>query len=333
MIGALRNMPEVVSLTPRLLAGGFLEANYKTRLDGEEPEELAVQVAGIDPIIEDSVTHFSDLVIDGEYLTSDDRDAILVGRDILEYYAAGLPGESTLSNVHVGDTVRLQIGSIVREVTIKGVLKSKVNVVGQRVYMVDSHVRQILGRSDTNVNEIAVVLNDTYVPIDFKNSLRGYDFYYDAHVQTWDESQGKFFEDIVSTFSILGAIVGAIGALVASITIFIVIFINAISRQRYIGILKGIGVCGNAITVSYVLQSFFYSLIGNAIGIALLYAVLEPYLRANPIDFPFSDGILYVPVLDVLIRVLILFAVTLMAGYIPARMVVKRNTLDTILGR
>ena len=33
------------------------------------------------------------------------------------------------------------------------------------------------------------------------------------------------------------------------------------------------------------------------------------------------------------IRVLILLVVTLIAGYVPAKLIVRRNTLDAILGR
>jgi ABC-type antimicrobial peptide transport system permease subunit len=34
-----------------------------------------------------------------------------------------------------------------------------------------------------------------------------------------------------------------------------------------------------------------------------------------------------------LVRVAILLVVTLLAGYIPAKLIVRKNTLDSILGR
>jgi ABC-type antimicrobial peptide transport system permease subunit len=37
--------------------------------------------------------------------------------------------------------------------------------------------------------------------------------------------------------------------------------------------------------------------------------------------------------LGTMIKVLILVVTTFIAGYIPARMIVRRNTLDSILGR
>jgi ABC-type antimicrobial peptide transport system permease subunit len=127
--------------------------------------------------------------------------------------------------------------------------------------------------------------------------------------------------------------ISSIGLAVASITIFIVIFINAITRRKFIGILKGIGISGRTIETSYVFQSIFYAVCGSAIGLLILYGFLKPFITAHPINFPFSDGILVAPLLGTMIKVLILVVTTFIAGYIPARMIVRRNTLDSILGR
>jgi len=140
-------------------------------------------------------------------------------------------------------------------------------------------------------------------------------------------------KDIKATFALLGNLISSIGLVVASITIFIVIFINAITRRKFIGILKGIGVSGRTIETSYVFQSFFYAACGSAIGVAILYGFLEPFFLAHPIDFPFSDGILVAPLSGTVIKIFILMATTIIAGYIPARMIIRRNTLDSILGR
>jgi ABC-type lipoprotein release transport system permease subunit len=73
------------------------------------------------------------------------------------------------------------------------------------------------------------------------------------------EAIPDFLNQIKIAFSITRCnMIGLIGIIVASITIFIVIFINAVTRRKYIGILKGIGVTSGAIEFSYILQSFFY---------------------------------------------------------------------------
>jgi ABC-type antimicrobial peptide transport system permease subunit len=60
---------------------------------------------------------------------------------------------------------------------------------------------------------------------------------------------------------------------------------------------------------------------------------LVPYFNQNPIDFPFSDGILVAPLDQTLFRVGLLVISTLIAGFIPAWMIIRKNTLDSILGR
>ena len=119
----------------------------------------------------------------------------------------------------------------------------------------------------------------------------------------------------------------------ASVTVFIVVFVNAITRRKYIGILKAIGITSLAIEVSYILQAVFYALIGSLIGMIILYTFFVPFFTQNPINFPFADGILYAPYADSLSRLGILVLSSVLSGFIPARIVVNQKTLDAILGR
>ena len=154
-----------------------------------------------------------------------------------------------------------------------------------------------------------------------------------AKIQTYEEGVPKFLTDIKNTFDVLGSFIGSIGLIVASITIFIIIFINALSRRQQIGILKGIGIDRTAIEIAYVLQAAFYALAGSALGALITYGFLVGYFQENPINFPFSDGILVAEPISTLYRFITLFFITLLAGFIPAWIIVKQNTLNSILGR
>jgi ABC-type lipoprotein release transport system permease subunit len=225
------------------------------------------------------------------------------------------------------------VGEVIREVTIKGILKTKVDEIALRAFMVDSQFRSLIGRTDGNVTEIAVKVREDASPEAVRDALklRGADQY--ADVKTFDEALPQAFRDIINTFNMLGTMFSSIGLIVASITIFIVVFINALTRRKFIGILKGIGIHGRAIEISYVFQSIFYALIGSAMGLALVYAFLVPFFQAHPIDFPFSDGILVAPLDQTFFRVGLLVFSTVIAGYLPAWMIIRKNTLDSILGR
>jgi putative ABC transport system permease protein len=199
--------------------------------------------------------------------------------------------------------------------------------------MLDSQVKELIGRQDNNVSQIAIKLKPGADPLAVKNTLilQGVDKL--AKVQTYADAQPKFLKDIITTFAILGNAISSIGLVVASITIFIVIFINALTRRKFIGILKGIGINGQAIEISYMFQSVFYAFFGSMIGLGIIYFLLVPLFLTHPIDFPFSDGILVAPLIETLVRMALLVIATVIAGYIPARMIVRKNTLDSILGR
>jgi ABC-type lipoprotein release transport system permease subunit len=334
ILNVLAGMPWIENYSARYVQGGNVEAEYKTKLrETDAANQAGGLVAGINPSMEDATTNLSSKVVEGAYLDSSDSDSVLLGANLLKKYTnVDVPGFSLLERVEVGDKVRLKIGDTVREVTIKGFIHTKTDV-DARIIMLDSTLRNLIGRSDYNVDEVAVKLKPNTDVFLVKEALLRSGVGDNARVQTADEALPSFLIDIKNTFALLGNVVGSIGLVVASITIFIVIFINAITRRKYIGILKGIGIESKAIEVAYVIQSVFYALLGILLGSVILYGFLVPFIDAHPIRFPFSDGILVAEVSSTAIRAGLLLFATIIAGYIPARIVVKQNTLDAILGR
>lgn len=331
--GVLQAMPDIVSFSPRYLGVGTLESNYKTNIGPKlAPEVVTTEFVGIDATDEALVTNLPSQVIEGEYLVDGEEGYVLVGSNLLEQYAGAL-AKNVLKGVKVGDKIRISINGKRKEVIVKGIVKNKISEVSLRLFFADTELRSLLSRTDLNVSEIAVVLRPTASSTSVTNYLKEAGFGTLAKIETSEESEGTFLSDIRKTFAVLGNVIGGIGLIVASITIFIVIYINAVTRRKYIGIAKGIGISELAIEFSYVLQSLFYALIGVGIGMVILYFGIKPYIDLHPIDFPFSDGILVAPIDEVSVRVGILVIVTMIAGYLPAKLIVRKNTLDAILGR
>lgn len=335
IIQFLKSLPQVTGVSPRYLAGGQLEANYQKRTKESEKANTAVsQIQGIDPAAENQLTGLSKYIISGQYLAPDDIDQVVLGSLLVKNYSpVETPGFTTLENVEPGSKILITVNDVEREVTVKGILKSKVNEIGQRAYLVDTQLRNMLGRQDYNAGEIAVSLKPGTDPAIIRDLMNKSGLGQYAKIRTYVDAQPKFLQDIKNTFALLGNVISSVGLAVASITIFIVIFINALTRRKFIGILKGIGIAGQAIVISYILQSLFYAFCGVLVGVAIVYFVLQPQIAAHPIDFPFSDGILVAPLGGTVIRACLLMIAALLAGYIPARMIVRKNTLDSILGR
>lgn len=334
IIEVVKNLPWTINYSPRYVESGTVEGTYKERVDYTEDANIANGVfTGVDPVLEEKTTHLSSMLIAGSMLTPEDTDSILVGANILKkYLPIEAPGLLLLENVDVGSTVRIKVNGNVKEMYVKGIIKGK-GAFDDRVVILDSTLRTLIGRSDYNVDEIAVKIKPGTDPLLVKQALVSAGVGDTARVQTVDEALPKFLKDIQATFGLLGNAIGSIGLVVASITIFIVIYINAITRRKFIGILKGIGIDSTAIEVSYILQSIFYATMGVVVGMIILYGLMVPYIDAHPINFPFSDGILVAEYSNTFLRAVLLLIATLFAGYIPARLVVKQNTLDAILGR
>jgi len=333
----LDTLPEVASYSIRYQQGVQIVANYKTRRDfSTEPNSIGTQAVGIDPAAENRVTALAENIVEGEYLNPDESGYILIGALNLDRYTAGFADiTGSLKDVYPGDSVRVTIGNASREFTVKGIINAKAGGVASFVYLPEKELRRLNNSVSRDASEIAIRLADTRpaTALAVKSVLEDQGVDSLAKVRTFQEALPKFITDIKQTFNILGTFIGAVGIIVASITIFIIIFINAISRRQQIGILKGIGIDRKAIEIAYVLQSAFYALSGSLLGALITYGVLIGYFDRNPIDFPFSDGILVAEPLGTLYRFLVLFVITLFAGFVPAWIIVRQNTLNSILGR
>lgn len=338
IMSVIRNLPQVDGVIGRVVAGGKINADYRRILrEDETPNATNASIGGIEPLNEDAQTGLAKYVLEGNYLDDNDRDGILIGAFLIrELTPVDSPGFEQLRNVKIGQRMKVTVGGNSKEFYVRGIMKSKIDQIDARIIMNQSELRKLIGRSDYNLDEIAIRLKpgSSYQDVlEVKEILLRNGFDSSANIQTFEEALPKFLKDMTAMFGMLGNLIGLIGVVVAGITVFIVIFVNAITRRKFIGILKGIGVHSRAIQMSYVMQSIFYAVIGSGIGMALLYGMLVPYFNAHPINFPFSDGTIYAPLSGSIIRACILLVVSMFAGFIPAWMIVKRNTLDSILGR
>lgn len=331
----LAAFPEITAYSTRYVANGVLEANYKERRDLSGERDIAnIRVTGINPQLEENMTGLSSEVVAGEYLNPDEEGYILLGALYTEEYAANFGDVfETVSGIDPGDTVRVTAGAVSKEFIVKGIVQSKVDEVSLNSYIPEREFRRIFNRFDRNADQIVIRVVDPAANAEVKAALVANNLDDLAKIQTYEEGIPKFLTDIKNTFDVLGTFIGSIGIVVASITIFIIIFINALSRRQQIGILKGIGIERHAIEIAYVLQAAFYAIVGSVVGIIITYGFLINYFMANPINFPFSDGILVAEPIDTLYRFITLFAITLVAGFLPAWLIVKQNTLNSILGR
>lgn len=356
IIRTLDTLPEVENYSVRYKTGITITSGYINRADfTEDAESININAYAIDPEKEDLTTHLSKAVTEGEMLKNTDSGYVLIGSNLLKKYSKFSDMFEPLEYAEVGKPVKLtfQSNGILEstgkegvissddaalvgnttEFIVKGIVHSKVSDISSGVFITEQDYRRVTGKRSLQSQEIVIKHTDNVSDSEFKDILYKYGFQDYAKIETADEAIPKFLSDVQNTFALLGNMVGIVGLIVSSITVFIVIYINALTRRKFIGILKGIGISGSSIEISYLLQSIFYAILGIGLGLLVLYGFLVPVLLKNPIDFPMSDGVLIADVGPTLLRAGILLVVTMFAGFLPARLIVRKNTLDSILQR
>lgn len=355
IVSVVTSFPQIQSYSPRIIAGAKIEANWQDKRKESDENSVSNQIAGIDPEKEDATTNLSKFVVEGEWLREGDVRGIVLGSGYLASYSKVADLLALLKNVKVGDTVRVTVSqkkslvtgeqnfavnpdlstsdSVTQDFIVRGILHSKVQFVVSRAYILDTELKKMLGKTDGDVSEIAILLKPGVDPYQVKTPLLDNGFGEYSKINTAEEGSPSFLVDIRTFFTIIGTILGSISVVVGLITIFVIIYINALTRKRQIGIMKAVGVSEFAIEFSYICQALFYVILGSSVAIIAVFFGIKPLLMAHPIDTPFANVVLSAEPVSVALKFILVFFVSILAGYLPARIIVNNNTLDSILGR
>jgi len=287
---------------------------------------VGAPILGIDPNEERQVTTIADYMVSGAYLDETDTDQIVLGADVSGGYGPTFLGN--LGGAKTGEKLQLfYANGVSRTYTIKGIYQ--VGFASQFVYVPYKEVEAALGVSNY-ANEILVRVDPNYESLDqYKAEIQA--IAPNLKVSTYTELLGQL-APISFAFDAIGFIVAVVSVLVAAVTIFVLIYVNAISKRRQIGILKAIGIKQGIIVLSYTFQSLFFSACGVAVGSAVVFLGLDPYLRANPILLPFGQLHLTFSSLGIVLSITSILVAGIIAGVVPSWRVARQNIISAIWG-
>jgi ABC-type lipoprotein release transport system permease subunit len=202
IIETIKSMPWVKSFSPRYLESGKIEADYKTKVrQSDISNQAGGVITGINPNFENNTTNLSAKIVEGEFLRPEDTEYILLGSSLLKKY---VPVESAsfsfLENVGPGTKVRVTVAGNTKEFIVKGIIRSKADEVDMRAYILDTTLRNMIGRTDYNIDEIAIRLKDGSDANFVKEALIRSGVGKTARVQTAEDALPKFILDIKNTF-------------------------------------------------------------------------------------------------------------------------------------
>lgn len=321
----MNSIPGVIATTRRYNLAGSLS------FDKDKNGQFKIAsgaIVGIDPEKEAKVLTLKNYIIHGTYLSSIDTDQIFIASTVAGGYGDIPAPGGDLGGVKVGDKVQMTYSNgIIRTYTVKGIYNDSLGIFqtfitvreAESVLNTYNSASQILVKTDLQTRPLSY----------YKQKIQ--ELQPKLKVQTYFDLLGSF-QSFLDAFGLISTIVSTISILVAAITIFVIIYVNAINKRKQIGILKAIGIKQRIIILSYIFQSLFYSFCGIIIGSFVVFFVLTPLLDKYPIDVTFGYLSLVHNPTTVIWGVISMLLTGIVAGYLPSRLVAKQEILQAIWG-
>ena len=322
LIKRIKKIPGVLGVTSHISTG-------VTVTNPKNGKFQTLSITGFNPIDENMVTQYHTKILEGDFLSQGDTNEILIGRLL-----AGNEDESqdkvpSLGGVTVGDMVDVAYSNgVVKNYRIKGIFETEGVLIDSSAFISQKEINSVIN-SEGNVTEILIRGTSADVAPELKYTLMDYGV--QEKVRTWSEKGKGILGDAITSFRLLNNIMTLVSLIVASVVVFIVTFINIINRKKQIAILKAIGIRGQIIIGSYLIQVMFLCTCGVLTGILILNGI-SGILTINQLKFPMG----YItPVVDygaLVYSICGLYVVSLISGYIPAWQVAKEEILDAMRG-
>lgn len=327
--GAIRGIskiPGVVGSTAHYIDNPIIK--YDERSDGQDIKSGRWVLKSIIPSEEKTVTKIHQSMVEGSFLEATDRDQIIIGKEVAGGYGGSLDHLSL--GVSVGDKIEVFFtNDIKRSYTVKGIFSTKSTQADQMVFVTKKEMESVF-RVHNWASEILVKIEDSGNEDKYINEIRHLGLE-EEDIKKWSDLMG-FTSSASDSFAMISLILGAIGTVVAGITIFIIIFVSVVNKRKQIGILKAIGMKENTIILYFLMQALFYGVIGVILGATIILFVIRPYFITNPLDFPVGWVSLKVTFNIIRISNISLIAAAFIGGFFPAYRGAKENILKSILG-
>ncbi|MGB5018259.1 MAG: FtsX-like permease family protein [Candidatus Moraniibacteriota bacterium] len=318
-------IPGVIATARHYVTNGLL--SFDKDKSGQV-KTLSGSIIGIEPTEEHRVMDYKKLLFAGQFLSDDDTDQVVLSSALAGGFDALAP--SDLGGVKVGDKVQITYANgILRTYTVKGIYDDTVGIF--QTFVTVKEVESVLGVADSA----------SHILIKTDLQSRSIEEYQSRIQALVPKLKVQDYYTIIASFiaflkalDLISLTVSVISVLVAAITTFVLIYINALSKMRQIGILKAIGIKQEIIICSYIFQSLFYTLFGVMIGSGVIFGIVQPLLQMYPIPLieRLMDIVLVYTPEGIFISIAVFFVAGFLAGLIPSFLVAKKDILDTIWG-
>lgn len=317
LVNQLASLPQVKAATPRLYASGIVSAMNKSS---------GVRVFGIDPFSSANAP-YSEGIVNGEYLSADDRQGVLIGQPLAEKL-----------ELSTGDQIMLSVNTSNGEVdeqlfTIRGVYSTQTFGFDSSTIFLPLGKAQAMTQTENHASAIFILLHDRDQTDDVLAALQTSRY----KVLTWTEMN----ELIIQTEELSNAYMSLLYLIVLGITATVIVntLVMAVyERTREIGILSAIGMKSGRIMALFLAESTLLAIGGILMGLvlgSLVIAYLSKYGfyigNMGITGLLIGNRIYTEPTLQDTINLsLIALVITLIAGLYPAILATRLEPVDAL---
>jgi len=322
LVDLARATPGVAAATSLVLAGTQISAGSHTG---------SWSVGAVDPASYAATFPIGSEIAEGAFLAPGDGDAIVLGLGIAGAGRADSQTyRSSLQSVHAGDRVTVTLlGGQTHDFRVKGIYDSQLAQANQRAFIPVATAARLVPATAGQANTVFIRTQHIGQEADVVAQLQR--TRPDVVYQPWQTLEAAV-SDLTGSFDIIRTILNAVSLLVAAITVFIVTYVDLVSKRRTMGIERAIGITGAAIVLSYVLKAICFAVIGVVLGAALFKFVAVPLVDQHPFQFPIGPVILSVTSRELRHDAIVLVIVASLGALAPAWRSVRIGILDAIWG-
>ena len=314
----ISSVPGVTGVSAQYVTGAVL--SYKGKSG-------AWNVHSINPEDEITVTTIHNFMIDGEYLSKQDESEIMLGKEIAGGY--GNEGERSLGGVKIGDTIDVLFNNgVKRSYRVKGIFNVNFRGSDSTAYVSQKEMSSITGMED-KASQILIKTVDIGNEDRYIKQFLGLGI--SETIKPWQD-YASMVRDITESFDVIAMLISGIGLFVAGVTIFIIIYMNTISKRRQIGISRAVGIKESVIINTYFLQAMFIVMCGIVAGLLIMFLIVAPWFVSHPLDFSIGKISLLILPERVSISAISLVTAALAAGLVPSMMAVRETIIEAMWG-
>jgi ABC-type lipoprotein release transport system permease subunit len=219
-------------------------------------------------------------IIQGRFLTGDDRDNILIGQEMAKLLNVGVGDRVTLLGKRKDESMRQ------RSMTVVGIFNLGLGDAEKGLVYINLPTAQKLYNLREQETEVTVTLTqvgrENAIIAGLQPNLPDYE------VDSFDTLRPEIRE-VLEQKSIFIAVIGFIVLLMASIGILNLMLMAVYERTREMGVLAALGMKGRQLMGLFLLEGLFIGLIGAVIGCTLSWLLVLAVGQVG-IDYSFAQG-------------------------------------------